>query len=163
MRTSIMWSFTLIAAMAPALAGAEVLTVAPRPVSDEKAVFATVESISVVPARSQIGGTVAQLHVREDDYVTRGQDIAVVGDEKLVLQTKSLDAQIEALQAHADRALIDFDRIERLVERGTLPRLDEARAPLNVALHPSCPFCVRNIEARESAISTSQRDEAKQT
>ena len=121
--------------MLPALCRAETLTVVQRPVADEKAVFATVESISVVPARSRIGGTVAQLNVREGDAVTRGQAIAVVGDEKLVLQMKSLDAQIEALQAQADQAQIDFDRTSGLVERGTLPRvkLDETRTALNVA------------------------------
>ncbi len=125
-----------VALLAPvAAASAETLTVAQRTVADEKAVFATVESISVVPARSRIGGTIAQLHVREGDAVTRGQAIAVVGDEKLVLQMKSLDAQIQALQAQADQAQIDFDRIEGLVERGTLPRtnLDQARTALNVA------------------------------
>jgi len=121
--------------MLPALGRAETLTVVQRTVADEKAVFATVESISVVPARSRIGGTVAQLNVREGDAVTRGQAIAVVGDEKLVLQMKSLDAQIEALQAQADQAQIDFDRTSGLVERGTLPRvkLDETRTALNVA------------------------------
>jgi RND family efflux transporter MFP subunit len=118
-----------------ATAHAETIDVVERKVADEKAVFATVESISVVPARSRIGGTVAQLNVREGDAVTRGQAIAVVGDEKLVLQMKSLDAQILALQAQADQAQIDFDRTEGLVERGTLPRvkLDEARTALNVA------------------------------
>jgi len=114
---------------------AETLDVVERTVADEKAVFATVESISVVPARSRIGGTIAQLNVREGDAVARGQAIAVVGDEKLVLQMKSLDAQIQALQAQADQAQIDFDRTEGLVERGTLPRvnLDQARTALNVA------------------------------
>jgi RND family efflux transporter MFP subunit len=118
-----------------ALARAETLTVVLRSIADEKAVFATVESVSVVPARSRIGGTVAQLHVREGDAVTRGQAIAVVGDEKLALQMKSLDAQIQALQAQADQAQIDFDRTEGLVDRGTLPRvkLDETRTALNVA------------------------------
>jgi RND family efflux transporter MFP subunit len=126
----------MAALMVPvAAAGAETFTVAQRMVADEKAVFATVESISVVPARSRIGGTVAQLNVREGDAVARGQAIAVVGDEKLVLQMKSLDAQIQALQAQADQAQIDFDRTEALVERGTVPRikLDEARTALNVA------------------------------
>jgi RND family efflux transporter MFP subunit len=114
---------------------AETLTVTERQVSDEKAVFATVESISVVPARGRIGGIVVQLGVREGDAVTRGQAIAAIGDEKLVLQMKSLDAQIEALQAQAHQAQIDVTRIEGLVERGTLPRvkLDEARTALNVA------------------------------
>ena len=135
MRRLIVSSFIAVAALGAASAGAEIVRVEPRSVADEKAVFATVESISVVPARSRIGGTVAELRVREGDAVTRGQAIAVVGDEKLVLQMKSLDAQIEALQAQANQAQIDFTRIEGLVERGTLPRvkLDEARTTLNVA------------------------------
>jgi RND family efflux transporter MFP subunit len=114
---------------------AETLTVEQRSIADEKAVFATVESISVVPARSRIGGTVAELHVREGDAVTQGQAIAVVGDQKLALQMKSLDAQIQALQAQTDQAQVDFDRISGLADRGTLPRtrLDEARTALNVA------------------------------
>ena len=123
------------AAALPGVAAAETLTVQQQSVADEKAVFATVESISVVPARGRIGGTVVQLGVREGDRVTRGQAIAAVGDEKLGLQMKALDAQIEALQAQANQAQIDFTRIEGLVERGTLPRvkLDEARTALNVA------------------------------
>jgi RND family efflux transporter MFP subunit len=116
-------------------AAAESLTVALRPVADEKAVFATVESVSVVPARGRIGGIIVQLNVREGDPVTRGQAIATIGDEKLALQMKSLDAQIDALQAQSSQARIDFTRTEGLVERGTLPRikLDEARTAFNVA------------------------------
>jgi RND family efflux transporter MFP subunit len=130
-------AMTLIAALivgAP-LVRAETLTVESRPIADEKAVFATVESLSVVPARSRIGGTIVQLNVREGDSVTRGQAIAVVADGKLALQMKSLDAQISALQAQADQAQIDFTRTEGLVDRGILPRikLDEARTALNVA------------------------------
>jgi RND family efflux transporter MFP subunit len=135
-----MRGMTLMAALAATmvsapLACAEPLTVAPRTVADEKAVFATVESISVVPARGRIGGTVVQLNVREGDSVTRGQAIAVIADDKLALQMKSLDAQIQALQAQADQAQIDFTRTEGLVDRGILPRtkLDETRTALNVA------------------------------
>lgn len=114
---------------------AEALVVARQSVADQKAVFATVESTSVVPARGRIGGTVAQLKVREGDRVAAGQAIATIGDEKLVLQMKSLDAQIEALQAQANQAQLDFTRTEGLVERGILPRikLDEQRTALNVA------------------------------
>jgi RND family efflux transporter MFP subunit len=135
MRRLIVLSLVAVAAAGAAPAGAEVLTVASRSVADEKAVFATVESISVVPARSRIGGTVVQLNVREGDPVTRGQVIASIGDEKLVLQMKSLDAQIDALHAQSDQAQIDFTRTEGLVDRGILPRvkLDETRTALNVA------------------------------
>lgn len=121
--------------LSAAPAAAEALVVTPDSITDEKAVFATVESISVVPARGRIGGTVAQLNVREGDRVAAGQAIATIGDEKLVLQMKSLDAQIEALQAQANQAQLDFTRTEGLVERGILPRikLDEQRTALNVA------------------------------
>jgi RND family efflux transporter MFP subunit len=133
-RLTIAAAFMALVASAP-FARAEMLTVAPKMVADEKAVFATVESISVVPARGRIGGTVVQLNVREGDHVTRGQAIAAIGDEKLVLQIKSLDAQIDALQAQSNQAQIDFTRTEGLVERGILPRtkLDETRTALNVA------------------------------
>ena len=135
MRRFIFLGVLVVAALNASAAVGETLTVALRPVADEKAVFATVESISVVPARGRIGGTVVQLNVREGDPVTRGQAIATIGDDKLALQMKSLDAQIDALQAQASQAQIDFTRIEGLVERGTLPRirLDEARTALNVA------------------------------
>jgi len=135
MRRFILSSLIAVAGLGAAPAGAEILTVAPRSVADEKAVFATVESISVVPARGRIGGIIVQLNVREGDSVTSGQAIAAIGDEKLALQMKSLDAQIAALQAQSDQAQIDFTRTEGLVDRGILPRvkLDETRTALNVA------------------------------
>src|SRR6266702_2967100 len=135
MRKFMMLGILAAATLGAEIAAAESLTVAVRTVADEKAVFATVESISVVPARGRIGGTIVQLNIREGDAVTRGQAIATIGDEKLALQMKSLDAQIDALQAQSNQAQIDFARTEGLVERGTLPRvkLDEARTALNVA------------------------------
>jgi RND family efflux transporter MFP subunit len=109
--------------------------VAPVRVSDEKAIFATVESRRVVPARARIGGTVAELAVKEGDEVTLGQVVAMVGDEKLALQMKSLDAQIAGLDAQRAKAQNDLDRAEELVNKGTIPRtrLDEARTAFDVA------------------------------
>lgn len=128
-------AFAAIGLPGTSASAADTLVVTLQSVADQKAVFATVESTSVVPARGRIGGTVAQLKVREGDRVAAGQAIATIGDEKLVLQMKSLDAQIEALQAQANQAQLDFTRTEGLVERGILPRikLDEQRTALNVA------------------------------
>ena len=67
-------------------------TVSLRPLADEKAVFATVESPNVVPARTRIGGTLASLSVRQGDAVKQGQVIAVVADDKLLMHIRSLDA-----------------------------------------------------------------------
>ena len=113
----------------------ETFTVAPTTVADEKAVFATVESANVVPARARIGGTVVELAVKEGDGVKQGQVVAIIGDEKLALQMKSLDAQIAGLEAQFAQAQGDLTRGEDLFSRGTIPktRLDEARTAFNVA------------------------------
>lgn len=113
----------------------ESFTVTPRTIADEKAVFATVESVSVVPARARIAGTVADLAVKEGDQVKGGQTVAHIGDEKIALQMKSLDAQIAGLEAQLAQAQSDLTRAEELFGRGTIPktRLDEARTAFNVA------------------------------
>jgi RND family efflux transporter MFP subunit len=109
--------------------------VEPSTVSDEKAVFATVESPRVVPARARIGGTVAELAVKEGDAVKLGQPVAAVGDEKIALQLTSIDAQIAGLEAQRAKAKTDLVRAEDLVGKGTMPRirLDEARTAFDVA------------------------------
>lgn len=107
----------------------------PKTVADEKAVFATVESTNVVPARARIGGTVIELAVKEGDAVKQGQIVATIGDDKLALQMKSLDAQIAGLEAQLAQAQTDLTRGEDLFSRGTIAktRLDETRTAFNVA------------------------------
>jgi RND family efflux transporter MFP subunit len=123
-----------IAPVEPASAE-HIFIVAPATVSDQKVVFATVESRRVVPARARIAGTVAELAVKEGDHVELGQVVATVGDEKLVLQLTSLDAQIAGLEAQVEQARADLARAEELFSKGTIPRtrLDEARTAFNVA------------------------------
>lgn len=125
----------VLVALTQAAPAAETLVVKPITVADEKAVFATVESTNIIPARARIGGTVAQLGVKEGDRVERGQVVASVGDEKLILRMKSLDAQIAGLQAQLAQAQTDLTRAESLFARGTIPRtrLDTARTAFNVA------------------------------
>jgi RND family efflux transporter MFP subunit len=110
-------------------------TIAPMAVADEKAVFATVESIVTEPARTRIGGTIASLAVREGDRVEQGQVVATVGDEKLALQLKSLDAPIAGLDAQVAQAQADLARAEELFVKGITPKtaLDQARTAFNVA------------------------------
>jgi RND family efflux transporter MFP subunit len=113
----------------------DTFVVAPKTLADEKAVFATVESANVVPARARIGGTVVELAVKEGNSVKQGQVVATVGDEKLALQMKSLDAQISGLEAQFAQAQTDLTRAEDLFSRGTIPKtnLDQARTAFNVA------------------------------
>lgn len=125
----------VLAAFVVQSAAAETLTVAPVTVGDDKAVFATVESANVVPARARIGGTLARLSVKYGDRVERGATLATVGDDKLILQMGSLDAQIAGLEAQLAQTKVDLDRAESLFAGGTIARarLDEARTAHNVA------------------------------
>lgn len=134
MRASIVIAVTFALLAQRALAQ-ETFVVAPKTLADEKAVFATVESANVVPARARIGGTVVELAVKEGDAVKQGQVVATVGDEKLALQLKSLDAQISGLEAQFAQAQTDLTRAEDLFSRGTIPKtnLDQARTAFNVA------------------------------
>jgi RND family efflux transporter MFP subunit len=125
----------MIAIFAHQVHAAETFTVEPKTVADEKAVFATVESANVVPARARIGGTVAALAVKDGDAVKQGEVVATIGDEKLALQIKSLDAQIAGLEAQFSQTQADLNRAQDLFGRGTIPktRLDEAQTAFNVA------------------------------
>jgi len=94
-----------------------------------------VESRDIVPARVRTGGTVASLSVKEGDRVEQGQVVATVGDQKLVLQRLSLDAQIAGLQAQFAQAQTEFGRAEKLVASGVLSKAqyDAASTAFNVA------------------------------
>lgn len=118
----------------PAFA-ADTFTVQPVTVLDEKAVFATVESANLVPARARIGGTVAELSVHQGDRVEQNQVVATIGDEKLVLQLQALASEIDALRAKLTLAQTDLDRKTRIFKTGGIPKaeLDQAQAAVNVA------------------------------
>jgi RND family efflux transporter MFP subunit len=135
MRAPVIAAIWLGIAFAQPVSAEETFAVAPATVPDQKAVFATVESRRVVPARARIGGTVAELAVREGDHVELGQVVATVGDQKLALQLKSLDAQIEGLEAQVAQAQADLTRAEDLASKGIVPqtRLVEVRTIFNVA------------------------------
>jgi RND family efflux transporter MFP subunit len=105
-------------------------------VSDEKSVFATVQSAYVVPARARIGGTILELKVRQGDRVEQGQVIATVGDPKLALQINSYAAQVRAAEAQAAQAKVERDRAQHLVTQGAISRnnFDQSRTAYDVAL-----------------------------
>lgn len=109
--------------------------VQPVMVADEKAVFATVQSANVVPARARIGGTIVELKVRQGDQVEQGQVIATVSDKKLGFQASSYGAQVAAAQAQLAQAKVDLDRAQRLMAANAISKtaLDQARTALQVA------------------------------
>src|SRR5690242_13157263 len=104
-------------------------------ISDQKSVFATIESAYVVPARVRTGGTILELKVRQGDRVDQGQVIALVGDQKLSLEVNSYQAQVQAAQAQLEQAKVEFGRAQRLIEAGAISRnsFDQSRTAYNVA------------------------------
>ena len=120
---------------APPSLAAETLVVRASNAPDEKAIVATVEPVHELAARARIGGTIATLSVKEGDRVTAGQEVAVVADEKLVLQRQALDARIESQQSQRDKAKSDYDRALELMKRGvnTQVQVDAAKTALDVA------------------------------
>ena len=116
---------------------ADEFSVISQTVSDPKVVFATVESVDVVPARARIAGTIVSLNVKEGDEVKAGQEIATVGDEKLALQSKSLEAQIIGLESQSEKANADLKRIQALIGTGAVAQstLDAAKATASSAIN----------------------------
>ncbi|MQP68496.1 efflux RND transporter periplasmic adaptor subunit [Niveispirillum sp. SYP-B3756] len=135
MRAFLLPTLTALLLTPAALAAGGDFTVTLQPLPDEKAVFATVETVDKVPARVRTGGTITGLTVREGDTVTAGQVIALIGDEKLGLQQSGLEAQIAAARAQLAQAQADLQRGEALSKNGfiTRQRLDELRTVLDVA------------------------------
>ena len=126
--------FALLMAL-PQYVSAGEFTVQPIKIDDLKAVIATVEPARQLVARARIGGTIASLSVKEGDEVVANASVAIVADQKLVLQMQALDQRIRSQQAQRDQAKSDFDRIQELQRRGvsTQTQLDQARTSLDVA------------------------------
>lgn len=119
----------------PSLAMAELsYTVTPVTLPEWKAVFGKVEPRDNVPARTRLGGTLAELLVSEGDQVAEGQRLATVSDEKLALRLLAVDASLASLAAQLENAETELGRAENLVERGvvTAQRLDALRTQVDV-------------------------------
>lgn len=130
MKSSILLVFLMtVFGISPSFAAQDYMVQA-KNTPDLKVVFATVESVDQVPARARIGGTIVGLNVKEGDVVTAGQEIAIVGDEKLALQIQALDAQVSGLTAQSVKADADFRRVQSLIGSGSVSKseVDAAKA-----------------------------------
>jgi len=103
-------------------------------VDDHKAVFATVESVDLLTARTRIGGTIVDLLVDEGDMVAAGDVLALVVNEQMAPQIASATSQAVALQAELAQSREDLERAVDLFERGIIAqaRLDQARTAVAV-------------------------------
>ncbi|MCF8481086.1 MAG: efflux RND transporter periplasmic adaptor subunit [Rhodospirillum sp.] len=128
------------------------LTVERVSLPDRKAVFATVESTDILLARARIGGTVGELSVDEGDSVTAEQKLAVVGDQKLILQMQGVDARMRSMTAELNQAQVDLGRTSQLRKQGVV-----AQAQLDMA-NTQVRVLKQNLEAldKERAVLAQQ-------
>ncbi|HHI70298.1 MAG TPA: efflux transporter periplasmic adaptor subunit, partial [Rhodobacteraceae bacterium] len=139
----------IIALLGANVVQAEVLTLAPKSVTEWKAVFGVVETRDRIPARARIGGTIVELDVSEGDAVTAGERIALVKDNKLEFQMEALEAQKSALKARLKTAEEDLVRGEALIQRGTITsqRLSQLQSQVDVLNGE-----IRGVEAQQLVI-----------
>ena len=127
-------AFLAAAALGAVPAAAEDFVVKATTITEMKAVFGQVQSRTVVPARTRIGGTIREIRVSEGSEVKEGDLVAVVIDDKIALELRAADAQIKAFASQLENARTSLTRAERLVAQGvaTQSGLDAARMLLNV-------------------------------
>lgn len=120
--------------MASRAYAADVFVVQAAQVRDEKAVFATVESQNIIPARVRTGGTIVSLSVHEGDVVRQGQVIAILTDHKLARQIAALDASINGLLAQQAEAQAELTRNAPLFDNGVISKtaMDQFRTAVSV-------------------------------
>ena len=128
-------ALTLCALLMPFTALAGEYKVEKQSIDDHKAVIGTIESVRSVEARARISGVITSLLVKEGDQVSTGQKIAVIGDTKLAIRGRGLEAQQQGAQAAYEKARLDFERAQELRRTGygTQAKLDEARSNLEIA------------------------------
>jgi RND family efflux transporter MFP subunit len=128
----------LLAVLAVAALGAplhaEPVVLHPQTVIDWKAVYGRIETRDRIPARARLGGTLVALSVTEGDFVTQGDVLATVEDQKIAFQLSALDAQRASVEAQMTNALTELKRGEDLLSRGvtTAQRLDALRTQVDV-------------------------------
>ena len=143
------------AAVAETAQTAAAFAVSPQEIDDLKSVYATVRSKDLTQARVRTPGTIASLKVDEGDSVTQGQVLALVGDPKIALRIKALDARIVADELRLETAKTELERSRTLQERGfaSQSRLDQAQTAYDVALNE-----LKSARADRSVIETESQE-----
>lgn len=120
---------------ATGLARADEVVVRQEEIPEIKAVFAEVESRTVIPARARISGTLREVKVTEGSEVKEGEEIALVVDDKLALTLNAAEAKIKELNSQLENARTELDRAQQLFARGvsSQSRVDTAKTQFDVA------------------------------
>lgn len=145
----------LAGGMACSSSFAEEFTARAVSVPEMKAVFARVESRTVVPARARIGGTIREVRISEGSQVREGEVLALVVDDKLALELRAADAKVSELKSQLENARTELERTQMLMSRGvtTQTRLDQAKTQFDVAVNQ-----VAAAEAEKAVVTQRARE-----
>jgi membrane fusion protein (multidrug efflux system) len=93
----------------------------------------SLEGISNIEVRPQVEGYLEKIFVDEGAYVTAGQTLFLINDRPYNEQLNNANAAIETAKANMQKAQIDFNRLQRLVEGKVISpvQLENAQAVLN--------------------------------
>jgi len=130
---------------------AAAFAVKPQEIDDLKSVYATVRSKDLIQARVRTPGTIASLKVDEGDSVKQGEVLALVGDPKISLRIKAIDARLVAIESRVETAKTELERAQTLKERGfaSQARVDQVQTTYDVALNE-----LKSARAERAVIET---------
>ncbi len=120
----------------------------------ERSVFREIVSVSgdVLPwaevtVYPEASGRVESLPVREGQYVSRGELIAQIDQEKSTLTVSQIESQLASSKISLDKLRKDYERSKRLFEQKVIAEksMDDAKTALDIA--------ARNVESLESQLS----------
>ena len=126
----------------------ERVTITETLISSVKPASAVIVSRDIAEARARVGGTLTEMRVREGDTVRQGQELGIVADSWISLQTAAYDAQVASAQAEAARAGADLTRVQALFDKGIY---SEARLEQSLAAARAANAQVRAARALRSA------------
>lgn len=96
---------------------------------------ATIEGTVNVEIRPQVDGYLEKIYVDEGAYVTKGQLLFKINDRTYASQVNTASATIEAAKANMEKASIELNRIQPLVQNNVISdvQLKAAQASYNAA------------------------------
>ena len=96
---------------------------------------ATIEGTVNVEIRPQVDGYLEKIYVDEGAYVTKGQKLFKINDNSYASQVNTADATIQAAKANVEKASIELNRIQPLVQNNVVSevQLKAAQASYNAA------------------------------
>ena len=99
-----------------------------RDVPREVSAFGSVESSSSVDIRSQLAGTITEVHFREGDFVKHGDPLFTIDTRPYSASLAAAQAELLRTQAVADQARVEAERAARLRAEGVASDQEVAKA-----------------------------------